>query len=102
MTRNCNQCNCELTTQNAAKKDALRFRSTCRRCYAVKRRLARKNKAQIQSNHLNYLINKKILKLETPERCYKCDSSDYDCGLIIRSVNYIKNFINRISNALHK
>jgi len=106
MIRLCNQCNCELNSTNAAKKDARRYRRICRPCFAKKRNESRLIKLNNQTEHLNSLIEQKIIEIDfirkdnESEECYECESPEVEFNLMVRGINCIKNFIARIYDGL--
>jgi|SRR5208337_3757175 len=106
MVKLCNQCNCELNSKNAAKKDARRFRNICRSCFSKKRNQSRLIRLNNQTEHLNSLIKQRIIAIDfidkdnNSEKCYECESPDIEFGLMVRGINCIKNFIARIYDGI--
>lgn len=98
MIKQCVKCGSMLSSVNTIKKDVNRFNKLCYSCFKEKRNKYRAHKKQEQLKNLNTLIDKNIIKVEIEPYFIKHDI--ITDNLWVRSINFIKDIIRKITDAL--
>lgn len=87
MNKNCRTCNCILTTENASRKDATRFRIQCKSCYNEYRKIKNKLNKKLGSKinleeEINKFIKQNLKGIEYRKKgmflLHQIDNSDID------------------------
>ena len=115
MHKNCKTCNCELTLENASRKDETRFRVQCKACYNKSRSERKENKKSIKleeeiNNYLNEVLSPEEYNRRSKILVDKIESSDLTIQEKVRLNDVlvedlfkkINDSIDRVSNNITK